>query len=199
MQVNDTEDKLAQQLCDFCELQPATIQCFTCLMSWCSMNCHSLIYDSGKVEGRHTYKTDFAHGPLSVNCVHYGSFGEWCLAKGAKHKTCWMDLDKIKQQAAVILDSVPKFIPELVNIVNEYVGNKVVVDSLLDCLDCDQKWYVGQVVEIRDAVVRIRFDGWSDKWNEWIVFKSTRLAPLHTYTNSYTHIFSQGKKAKLVE
>jgi len=195
-----TENKLAQLLCDFCELQPATIQCYTCLMYWCSIECHYVVYDPRKVESRHQYciKGD-GDTPVYVNMLSYSSyrsyrFDHWILANGAKHKTSWMDIDKINQQSTVVLDSVPKLIPELVNIVNEYIAHKLTVNSLLDCLDCDQNWYVGQIVQIKDEIALIRFNGWTDKWNEWIPFKSTRLAPLHSYTKSDTNnIFAEKK------
>ena len=181
MQRIHTETKLAQRLCDSCELQPATIQCYTCLMYFCAVDCHNFVYDDKR---QHSYIKDFQYRPVYVNMVSFASdqpFHEWLIANGAKHTISLMSTDKIKQQCTILLDSIPKFIPELSNIVNEYIATKATVGLLLNCLDCAHRWYVGQIVQIKGEIVLIRFDGWSDvwnEWNEWIHFKSKRLAPL---------------------
>jgi len=59
--------------------------------------------------------------------------------------------------------------------------------SYVDVLDSSLSWRVAQIQEV-DAVrgVFIRYDGWGEKWNEWLAAKSPRLAPFRKYTHKYT-------------
>ena len=91
-----------------------------------------------------------------------------------------MSTDKIKRQSTVLLESVPRFIPELANIVNEYIATKATVGLLLDCLDFTQRWYAGQIVQIQGEIALIRFKGWSERCDEWVYLKSKRFAALHS-------------------
>jgi hypothetical protein len=61
--------------------------------------------------------------------------------------------------------------------------------SRVDALDSADKWLPATVVDERrahsgrDCVVRVAFDGWSPRYDEWLdVAHSYRIAPLHTYT-----------------
>ena len=187
-----TENKLAQPLCDFCGLQPATIQCYTCLMYLCGVNCHILVYDPVKdYQRRHQYIKDFRDTPTYVNCECYhcsdAPFDKWILERGAKHSISLMSIDKFKQQSTVILDSIPKFIPELANIVNEYIATKATVGLFLDFLDFAQRWCVGQIIQIQGeiALIRIKKKRFSERLDEWVQFKSKRLAPLHSSASLY--------------
>lgn len=150
-------------------------------MYLCSADCHSFLMN-GKYQS-HPYVTDFAAKPVYVNMStgeqkRY-TFEEWCLIKGARHSPpSLMSAKKFKQLSKFILESLPKFIPELANIVNEYIASQAAVGLRLDCLDCDQDWYVGQIVQIKGEIALIKFDGWTDVWNEWICFNSKRFAQL---------------------
>ena len=57
----------------------------------------------------------------------------------------------------------------------------------VDAVDSSQKWlvaYIKQLDPVKGALVR--FDGWSNKWNEWLSLKSHRLAPFRRHTLVYT-------------
>ena len=57
----------------------------------------------------------------------------------------------------------------------------------VDAVDSSQKWLVAFVKQIDPAKgALVRFDGWSNKWNEWLSLKSHRLAPFRRHTLVYT-------------
>ena len=49
-------------------------------------------------------------------------------------------------------------------------------NSLIDVLDTVNKWYTGRVVEIRPGVVKVSYDGWSSRYDEWLSITSDRIA-----------------------
>jgi len=51
-------------------------------------------------------------------------------------------------------------------------------DEKVDCLDTDLNWLNAQIIETNAHynAVRVKYDGWSDKWNEWLPVSSPRLA-----------------------
>jgi len=50
------------------------------------------------------------------------------------------------------------------------------VNELVDCKDTVQKWCVGRIVDKKDNKYLLHYEGWSDKWNEWIPKSSDRIA-----------------------
>lgn len=57
----------------------------------------------------------------------------------------------------------------------------------VDAVDSSQKWLVAFVKQLDPAKgALVRFDGWSNKWNEWLSLKSHRLAPFRRHTWLYT-------------
>jgi len=57
------------------------------------------------------------------------------------------------------------------------------VGDFVDVLDTVQRWCVGRVVEKKDDKVLIHYEGWADRWNEWMpMSKNRRLALFRTYT-----------------
>ena len=58
------------------------------------------------------------------------------------------------------------------------------VGDMIDALDTVNTWLEARVVDVnvRDEQLYIHFDGWADKWNEWIPAKSKRLARYRTNT-----------------
>jgi len=57
----------------------------------------------------------------------------------------------------------------------------------VDAVDSSQKWLVAFVKQLDPAKgALVRFDGWSNKWNEWLSLKSHRLAPFRRHTSLYT-------------
>ena len=58
------------------------------------------------------------------------------------------------------------------------------VGDMIDALDTVNTWLEARVVDVnvKDELLYIHFDGWADKWNEWIPAKSKRLARYRTNT-----------------
>lgn len=54
------------------------------------------------------------------------------------------------------------------------------VGEFIDASDSVQKWCVARVVDKRENEIYIHYEGWSDRWNEWIPINSERLAPYRT-------------------
>lgn len=62
------------------------------------------------------------------------------------------------------------------------------VGDLADVRDKVGKWCVAKVIKIDQEQQRVyvHFDGWGDKWNEWVSVCSDKLAKYRTYTSGYT-------------
>jgi hypothetical protein len=52
----------------------------------------------------------------------------------------------------------------------------------VDVMDCHGKWYQAEIREFRDDQVLIHYDGWPDRYDEWIVSDSDRIEPLFART-----------------
>jgi len=54
----------------------------------------------------------------------------------------------------------------------------------IDCVDTDLNWLKAKVVEVDNNNQRafINYDGWQDKWNEWIYWSSPRIAERNRFT-----------------
>jgi hypothetical protein len=56
-------------------------------------------------------------------------------------------------------------------------------DEKVDALDTDLNWLTAQIMDTHPAKgVYVKYEGWSDKWNEWMPTFSPRLAKLNTLT-----------------
>eukprot|EP00475_Leptophrys_vorax_P028481 TRINITY_DN4121_c0_g1_i1.p1 TRINITY_DN4121_c0_g1~~TRINITY_DN4121_c0_g1_i1.p1 ORF type:complete len:912 (-),score=279.12 TRINITY_DN4121_c0_g1_i1:98-2833(-) len=55
-------------------------------------------------------------------------------------------------------------------------------DDLVDALDKTNKWYESKVLDVKENEVFIHYNGWADRWDEWIPKDSDRLAQVHTHT-----------------
>ena len=61
-------------------------------------------------------------------------------------------------------------------------GHSLVVGSLLDALDTDDKWRLAEVIQASSAGVNIHYQGWGTKWDEWVDRDSPRLQPPRSHT-----------------
>ena len=56
----------------------------------------------------------------------------------------------------------------------------------MDALDSVKKWHVADVLKFSTAdgepIIFIHYDGFRDRWNEWIPLNANRLVPLGTHT-----------------
>jgi hypothetical protein len=57
-----------------------------------------------------------------------------------------------------------------------------VLNQLVDCKDTASKWLISKVLEVKEGSVYIHYEGWSNKWDEWIDSDSPRIAKLHRHT-----------------
>jgi len=62
----------------------------------------------------------------------------------------------------------------------------VQVNRFIDARDSVNKWCAARVVQVNEASLTLRFDGWSRKWDERVSFKSSRIAPFRKYSRLYT-------------
>ena len=58
----------------------------------------------------------------------------------------------------------------------------VIVGTRVDVLDTNQTWLEGEVIESNHLLCHIHYVGWAARWDEWIRYDSSRLAPLHSFT-----------------
>lgn len=62
----------------------------------------------------------------------------------------------------------------------------MVVGSYVDAMDSSQRWLAASIKEVDPAKgVFVQFDGWSNKWNEWLSMRSSRLAPFRRHSRGY--------------
>lgn len=60
--------------------------------------------------------------------------------------------------------------------------------SFIDSRDTMNTWCIGKVLDINKETkyIKIRYDGWSDKWDNTFPFSSNRIAPFRKYSELYT-------------
>jgi len=65
----------------------------------------------------------------------------------------------------------------------------------VDALDTANKWLCGQIVAVTQGKIRVHYDGWSEKWNQWFDKASIKVQPLGKQTNK-AQLKARGKKQK---
>eukprot|EP00826_Nyctotherus_ovalis_P042636 TRINITY_DN4412_c0_g1_i13.p2 TRINITY_DN4412_c0_g1~~TRINITY_DN4412_c0_g1_i13.p2 ORF type:complete len:320 (+),score=62.85 TRINITY_DN4412_c0_g1_i13:542-1501(+) len=56
------------------------------------------------------------------------------------------------------------------------------VGQWVDVNDTMQQWLEAQIIGVMEDKVRVHFNGWGTRWDEWIPINSPRIAPFRTYT-----------------
>lgn len=56
------------------------------------------------------------------------------------------------------------------------------IGALIDCEDTVPRWCVARILEREGSKIYVHYEGWSDKWNEWVDIDSGRVAKLRTHT-----------------
>jgi len=65
-------------------------------------------------------------------------------------------------------------------------GMTLSLNQKCDCLD-NQKWRKATVIDVREGMLKIHFEGWSSKWDEWIPVRARRIQPYKSQTGeTYT-------------
>ena len=59
---------------------------------------------------------------------------------------------------------------------------KVELGEWVDVRDASGQWVEGQVVNQSGDYVMVHFNGWDNKWNEWVNSSSERIMPFRTHT-----------------
>lgn len=58
--------------------------------------------------------------------------------------------------------------------------------DVLDAEDTVHRWRIARVIDTMPGKVRIHYEGWENRWDEWIELTSARLAPRGTH-QTYLH------------
>jgi hypothetical protein len=72
---------------------------------------------------------------------------------------------------------------DTINFIVHYIEEGYSVGDNIEVLDTVQKWYFSTVVDIKPGEIKVHYEGWSPKFDEWIKIGSNRIAPLLTHTN----------------
>ena len=85
-----------------------------------------------------------------------------------------------------ILLNTSQFPVDLILYITSFIANLYCIGDLIDCQDPVHKWCTCRIVDIvENKKIRIHYEGWSAKWDEWLPLDSDRLAPIGTYTKGY--------------
>jgi len=72
----------------------------------------------------------------------------------------------------------------------ELTKSKYEVGQWIDVKDTIDQWLEAQVVQVRNSQVYVHYNGWGNRWDEWIDFSSPRIASFKTYSQqSPTSVF----------
>lgn len=55
----------------------------------------------------------------------------------------------------------------------------------IDAKDSFSNWCVAYIIELipDSEMLKVRFDGWSNKWNEYYKYSSAKIAPFRKYSH----------------
>eukprot|EP00475_Leptophrys_vorax_P007558 TRINITY_DN14791_c1_g1_i8.p1 TRINITY_DN14791_c1_g1~~TRINITY_DN14791_c1_g1_i8.p1 ORF type:complete len:197 (-),score=16.62 TRINITY_DN14791_c1_g1_i8:47-607(-) len=83
---------------------------------------------------------------------------------------------------------VPRDLPvptEVVHFIVHCIEESYNIGDRIEVLDKTKRWFVSTVLDVREGEVFVHYNGWSDKWDEWVRTNAEtgRIAPLLTHTN----------------
>ena len=64
----------------------------------------------------------------------------------------------------------------------DLINREFEIGELIDCMDKAQKWCIASIVEVQLGFVKVHFEGWSTKWDDWYSKSSFKLQPAGTFT-----------------
>lgn len=64
----------------------------------------------------------------------------------------------------------------------DFSNTKYEVGQWVDVKDTINQWLEAQVIQVRGNQAYVHYNGWGNRWDEWIEFSSPRIAPFKTYT-----------------
>ena len=56
----------------------------------------------------------------------------------------------------------------------------------IDALDSINSWCMSQITHIDDSLIKVHFDGWPTKWDEWMKITSCKISPFRKNSIGYT-------------
>jgi len=66
------------------------------------------------------------------------------------------------------------------------LSTKWKLHDLIDCRDPSGRWSIARVDGVLADKVKVRYEGWDSRWNEWINIDSDRLEPFGTHVRKWT-------------
>lgn len=64
---------------------------------------------------------------------------------------------------------------------------KLQIGTWVDVKDAMGEWYEAQVLDRNGDYVLVQYNGWNEKWNEWIKASSSRIMPFRSQTVQNTY------------
>ena len=64
--------------------------------------------------------------------------------------------------------------------------------TYIDARDSTNNWCLANIIEVcnDDDTIKVRFDGWAAKWNEWYKFTNSRIAPFRKFSRGIDYFFN---------
>jgi hypothetical protein len=71
------------------------------------------------------------------------------------------------------------------NIPNPF-GPEIRPGLYLDSLDSINAWCLASITDVDENLIKVHFDGWPGKWDEWMKISSYKVAPFRKHSAGYT-------------
>lgn len=95
-------------------------------------------------------------------------------------------LEQSKYTIELLLSSLNKN-PEETNEPFVFRHRKLEIGSWVDVKDAVGEWYEAQVLNTNGDYVLVQYNGWNERWNEWIKASSSRIMPFRSQTVQNTY------------
>ncbi|CAI2163962.1 8925_t:CDS:10 [Funneliformis geosporum] len=97
------------------------------------------------------------------------------IRKKNKCNSCESLFDKLEKVGAIELCTkcVPLFAPQLTRV--KAFAHDFTLDQKVQVLNIDKIWYPARIVKVEKSRIKVHFDGWGKKFDEWISVESRRL------------------------
>ena len=119
-----------------------------------------------------------------ISSVRYTRATEFC-------HSYYLSVDEKHLLEKALMEFVPLFYFDIVNLVCDYLKPQLTVPLSLDVCDERGMWMEATIVSKVNNHVAVHYNGCNCDYDDWIHVGSLRLAPLHTHTIvDYTEVFS---------
>ena len=124
--------------------------------------------------------TNFCHVPgcdvcfCSNRCSNFHFQDTSSICSGETHNmSSFMTSIRIQTYKQQLIEEIPQLIPDIVNIVIEYLTCELKPGCKLDAADYYGHWYQAEILEKSDVNVLIHYTHWDARWNEWVPITMT--------------------------